>query len=366
MTRRRASVAAFATAILAVLAPWNSFAEQQSDTAKTRPARDAGATQISATKTGVAQNGATKELTARIEAIRKGFPGEMSVYMKNLATGDEIALDGDRVMETYSVIKIPIMVEVLRRADQGEIALSDRMTIMARDKRLGSGILATFDAGLQPTIKDVLTFMIIVSDNTATDLLADRLGRANITATMRSLGLQKTSIEYSVLDDYRQWYELIDPLQPLATPEEVYSFPLDQYPKAKVDEASWKLNDDPKIYFGHSTVREIGWLLEQMVKGTLVSKDASALMLEILKKQRVNDRFPKYVRGVKMAHKTGDDQPRVANDAGVLWVKDAPIVLVVFTGHHRGTTAALHEAVARVAAYVVREYGGEVSGEFKP
>ena len=351
MTRRRARLAVMVTTILTLLVPWGSRAEGQAESANARPARDAGA---------------TKELTAQIEGIRKSFPGEMSVYMKNLANGDELALDGDRVMETYSVIKIPILVEVLRRVEHGDFSLSDRMTMHAEDKRLGSGILATFDAGLQPTVKDVATFMIIVSDNTATDMLADRVGRANVTQTMRTLGLTHTSIEYSVLDDYRRWYELIDPAAPLATAEQVYRFPVDKYPKERVDEASWKLNDDPKIYFGHSTVREIGWLLEQMVKGTLVSKDASAMMLEILKKQRVNDRFPKYVRGVKIAHKTGDDQPRVANDAGVIWVKDGPIVLVVFTGHHRGTTAALHEAVGRVAAYVVREYGGETTAEFKP
>jgi beta-lactamase class A len=309
---------------------------------------------------------AVRRLTGEIEGIRKTFPGEMAVYMKNLATGDEIGLDADRVMETYSVIKIPIMVEVLRRVERGDFSLAERMTVRAEDKRLGSGILATFDAGLQPTVKDVLTFMIIVSDNTATDLLADKVGRANVTQTMHTLGLAKTSIEYSVLDDYRRWYELIDPAAPLATAEQVYAFPVDKYPKERVDEASWKLNDDPKVYFGHSTVREIGWLLEQMTRGTLVSKDASALMLEILKKQRVNDRFPKYVRGVKIAHKTGDDQPRVANDAGVIWAKDQAIVLVVFTGHHRGTTAGLHEAVGRVAAYVVKEYGGETAAEFKP
>jgi beta-lactamase class A len=84
-----------------------------------------------------------------------------------------------------------------------------------------------------------------------------------------------------------------------------------------------------------------------------------------MEKQQVNDRFPRYLRGVRIAHKTGDGQPFIANDAGVLWVNSDPIVLVVFTGHHRGETAALHDSIAQVAALVVEHYGGHVSPEFK-
>jgi len=102
-----------------------------------------------------------------------------------------------------------------------------------------------------------------------------------------------------------------------------------------------------------------------MASGKLVSKQASNLILGIMEKQQVNDRFPKYLKDVRIAHKTGDGQPFIANDAGVLWVNGQPIVLVVFTGHHRGTTPSLHEAIARVAALVVKHYGGELTTEFK-
>jgi beta-lactamase class A len=84
-----------------------------------------------------------------------------------------------------------------------------------------------------------------------------------------------------------------------------------------------------------------------------------------MEKQQVNDRFPRYLENVRIAHKTGDGQPAIANDAGVLWVNGEPIVLVVFTGHHRGTTASMHASIARIAAYVVRHYGGSVSSDFK-
>ena len=308
----------------------------------------------------------TQTLSQQIESIRVKFPGEMAVYMKNLVTGEELALDADRVYETYSVIKIPIMVEVLRRAELGDFSLNDRLEFKNSDKRLGSGLLSKMDPGLQPTIRDVLTLMIIVSDNTATDILADKVGRANVTKTMHDLGLKNTSIEFSVLDDYRQWFAYMDPHKHPQTADEIFRFPMDEYSEARVDEASRKLDNDSHIYFGHSTAREVGWLLEKMVHGTLVSKVSSALMLDILKKQQVNDRFPRYLRNIPIAHKTGDDQPYIANDAGVLWVQNKPIVLVVFTAHHRGTTSALHDAIARVAAYTVRHFGGDLSPDFQP
>ncbi len=98
-----------------------------------------------------------------------------------------------------------------------------------------------------------------------------------------------------------------------------------------------------------------------LANGKLVSKSASDLIVGMMEKQQVNDRFPRYLENIRIAHKTGDGQPFIANDAGVMWVNGEPIVLVVFTGHHRGTTAALHDSIARVAALVARHYGGQVS-----
>lgn len=309
---------------------------------------------------------ADHKLQDEINSIRRSFPGEMSVYMKNLVTGEELALDAGRVHETYSVIKISIMVEVLRRVERGDFSLGDRIELKDSDKRLGSGLLSELDPDLRPTLKDLLTLMIIVSDNSATDILADKVGRANVTRTMHDFGLKNTAIEFSILDDYRQWFAYMDPRLHLQTAEEVFQFPMRNYPEAQVDAASRKLDNDPRIYFGHSTAREVGWLLEKMEQGTLVSKSGSALMVDILKKQQVNDRFPRYLRNATIAHKTGDDQPYIANDAGILWVKNQPVVLVVFTAHHEGPTSKLHDAIARVAAFTVLHFGGEVTSDFRP
>jgi beta-lactamase class A len=101
-----------------------------------------------------------------------------------------------------------------------------------------------------------------------------------------------------------------------------------------------------------------------MAKGELVSKDASALMIDVLKKQQVNDRLPRYLGdGIAIAHKTGDGQPWVANDAGIMWVKGQPIVIVVLAGHHRGPANDLRVAEGRIAATVAHHYGGSVDPE---
>jgi hypothetical protein len=96
------------------------------------------------------------------------------------------------------------------------------------------------------------------------------------------------------------------------------------------------------------------------------SPAASEWMLATLEKQQVDNRFPKYLRDVTIAHKTGDGQPFIANDAGILFIKDQPVVLVVLTGHHRGDTESLHDAVARVAALVGEHYGARLSPDYQP
>jgi beta-lactamase class A len=307
-----------------------------------------------------------KRLERDIQRVRQRLRGQMAVYMKNLATGEEIALDADRVYETFSVIKVPIMVEVLRQVEGGRMALSDRIELRRSDARWPSGVLYAMDPGLQPTIQNLLTLMIIISDNSATDMLADRVGRDRITQTMRELGLTNTSIRYSDLDWDRRWLGFLDARFLNETAEGVMQFPFEKYTEEQVSEAFRKVIEETDVYFGHSTAREIGRLFEWMAQGKLVSESASRLMLNILKKQQATSRIPRYLRNASVAHKTGDGTPWVANDAGVLWVGEQPIVLVVFTSHHRGTAAEQSAAIGRVAALVVRHYGGETSPDFKP
>jgi N-acetylated-alpha-linked acidic dipeptidase len=300
-------------------------------------------------------------LEARLRSIRDRFDGRMAIYLENVATGETLGIDADSEYETFSVIKVPIMAEVFRRAERGTLNLSERVTLSAAHRRIPSGVLYALDPGLRPTIRDLVRLMIIVSDNEATDVLADRVGRDAVTRFMADLGLPNTRIRFSDLDWDRTWLGFLDPAYAEADGDRTLSFPFDRFSGRQVSDAFRRVVEETGLYFGRSTARETGRLFSLLARGELVSEKASREMLEILKLQQVDDRFPRYLGdGVVAAHKTGDGQPWVANDAGVLWVRGQPVVLVVFTSHHRGTTDEMHEAIARVAAEVVDHFGGEV------
>jgi beta-lactamase class A len=313
-----------------------------------------------------AQNIGIEQLRSQIQGIRGAFPGNMAVYMKNLQTGEEIALDADSVYETFSVIKIPIMAEVFHQAESGKFSLDQRVELTPGDQRLPSGVLYTMQPGLKPTIRDLLTLMIIISDNEATDLLADKVTRPSVTSYMHQLGLANTSIEFSDLDWDRKWLGSLDAGYRNAPGNKTLEFPFDKYSGSEVQHAFGETIYNAGIYFGHSTPREVGRLLEMIQQKKLVSVGASEWMLATLEKQQVDNRFPKYLRDVVIAHKTGDGQPFLANDAGIIFIRNQPVVLVVFTGHHRGDTESLHDAVARVAALVGQHYGARLSSDYKP
>ena len=115
-------------------------------------------------------------LEANIQRVIKSVNATWGIYIKCLETGEEVAIDADRQMDTMSVIKIPLMAEAFRQIEAGKFALTDRIALTEAGKRPGTGIIRSLDAGVQLTVKDLLTLMIIVSDNTATDLLFDKVG----------------------------------------------------------------------------------------------------------------------------------------------------------------------------------------------
>src|SRR5687767_3149172 len=98
------------------------------------------------------------------------FPGRAGVWVKHLTTGEEAGVRADEVFNSASVIKMPVLVLAFEMAERGQLSLSERVTLTAEDVRSGSGIFRHFDAGLQPTFRDVLHQMVMTSDNTGTDI----------------------------------------------------------------------------------------------------------------------------------------------------------------------------------------------------
>jgi len=275
-------------------------------------------------------------LQANIERITRSVNAKWGIYIKCIETGEEIAINADETMDTMSVIKIPLMVEVFRQIEAGKFALSDRVTLKDSEKRPGTGIIRSLDAGATLTIKDLITLMIIVSDNTATDLLFERVGGPEpVNKLMQSYGLN--SIKATGPTDV--WFKAI-----AAEPDR------------------WKFHTEGKTPFGLSSSRDMGKLLEKIHKGEAVSKQASDQMLRIMRGQVYSSRLPKYVTGFGVPHKTGDFLPYIGNDVGILESSNRHIIISVFTARHNGIGPNLEDAIGRIAEQVANFFAFREGG----
>jgi len=245
------------------------------------------------------------------------------VFVKSLDTSEEIAVDADRQMETMSTIKIPLMVEALEQIKAGKFKLTDKYTFAEADSQPGTGTIQRLDPGAVMTVKDLITMMIIVSDNTATEVLYRMVGGPDaVNARMEALGLKSTR----AMNVPSKWFAA---LRSAPSTEQFYR--------------------DGKHPFGLTTAREMGRLLEMMERGTLVDKASSDLMLRIMRGQLYRTRLPRYLSGYTIPHKTGDFLPYVGDDVGMLEAPGRTIVISVFTGNHFGSGEALENAIGLIA-----------------
>jgi beta-lactamase class A len=202
----------------------------------------------------------------------------------------------------------------------------------------GTGILRSLDPGAVVTVRDLITLMNIVSDNTATDVLYRMVGGPDaVNRRMESLGLTKTRAPAPS----RAWFDAL-----------------------RAAPSAADFHRAAKHPYGLSTPREIGGLLERMERGTLVDKASSDLMLQIMRGQIYRSRIPRLVSGFRIPHKTGDFLPYIANDVGVLESPGTNVVISVFTANHFGSGDTLEEAIGRIAAEIASyfTYGANVPG----
>src|SRR5271154_1362004 len=141
---------------------------------------------------GQGQGTSPVSLAAQVRAIAAEHHGDVSLFAENLKTHETVAISPDTPVQTASVIKLAILYEALEQVRSGKVHFDDRITLAKADQVPGSGVLLFFDAPLVLTLKDVLTLMIVMSDNTASNLAMDHLGIENIDARIAKLGLKDT------------------------------------------------------------------------------------------------------------------------------------------------------------------------------
>jgi len=302
------------------------------------------------------------KLRSEIVKIAKEVKGQMGLYMKHVESGKEIAIDADKIFPLGSVFKIPLMVEVFRQANEGLISLDEKLTLAPKDYCIGSGILQYMSPGTQLTVRDLLTLMIIATDNTASEMLWKRIGIQRVNMLIRQLGLAKTSIylpwregflltmgkgpfkDLSVTEAARTWKGLSD-IERMKILNDIDT----EYANLSVEdfrreyENLYGMKEEKKfrtqreydqVFDNIGTPREIGLLLEKILRGEIVSDSANRQMLNLMMRNTGSSTLPQFLSDdVIVASKSGTTAGTV-NNAGVIFVNSkSHIVLCVFFKH---------------------------------
>ena len=254
-------------------------------------------------------------LESDISRIIDNSGAEMGLSALHLESGQRFDVDAGRVFPLCSVLKIPVLVEAFRQIEEGLFTLDDRWQLTTAEKNLPSGILVFFDDGLAPSVRDLLTLMIIISDNTATDMVMNRLGAGSVTSTMHSLGLTDIHVPMTIRQIFDDLLPSADPTQDMLA--------LATAPRNRTGR-SYSLGPDNDV----GTPAALTELLARIWRGEVLSRASCDAMLEILLKQQLNDRLPRYLPpGTRCAHKTGT-LPGIRNDSGIIYASGTSHVAV--------------------------------------
>ncbi len=256
-----------------------------------------------------------EQIRVLTEAIA-GEGVEVGVMAHHFATGREIAVNADVRFPTASTVKLPILFALYRRVTAGELDLAQRITIEERHLTAGSGVLQDLDLGLQPTIHDLATLMITVSDNQATDMLYETVGGEYIQRVADELGMANTRTPRTVR---ALLYDLVGMDE--ANPEHTYAMNRAQLRSGSPNHDGWALGvgDDNDV----STPRDLVTLLARVHGGHDPSPEACTAIVDILKRQKFNTIIPLLLPPeVETAHKTGSIHG-VRNDAGIVYASQS-------------------------------------------
>lgn len=236
-------------------------------------------------------------LDERVQTEIKDFKGKVWIYAKNLDSGKEYALRADEQVRTASTIKLPIMVGVFHQIALGKAAWTDEFIITKQNKQGGSGILSEFSEGSKIDLRTATNLMIVVSDNTATNLILDKISSNAVNDFMESLGLKNTKSLRKIGG---------------GGDSKAYQEPLN------------------KLFgIGVSTPREMAKLLEMLERGEVISKEASAEMIAILKRQQYTDGIGRNLLDtVPVASKSGA-LDRLRSDVGIVYTRRGRIAMAI-------------------------------------
>ncbi len=251
----------------------------------------------------IAIPGRAADLQSDLDKMAATHQGKVAVFAKNLKTGETVAINADMAVPTASVIKLPIMIEAFYQAKSGKLHLDEKLNLTKDDQVEGSGVLGYIQPDVTLSLLDAITLMMIVSDNTGTNMALDHIGIPAVNARIAAMGMKNTYLYKKVF-------------KPASGP-----MPPDQ----------------PKFGLGKTTAREMAKILESVQRCDLKDQALCDMMMKIMRGQQNHNMIPRYIEndpGVPhpewIADKIGAlDELRA--DVALVQYKDTPIILSIFT-----------------------------------
>ena len=237
----------------------------------------------------------TAALRKKLDSIADAHHGVVGYSVIDLETGARINRRGDETFSTASLIKVAILVTVYDLVAKGQLSLDDPLTVLKIDQVPGSGVTQFLHNGTVLTVHDAAWLMSTISDNTATNLLLDRIIIRRVWAKMDSLGLQHTRV----------------------------------HSKSFLRNSSVAMDSSVKYGFGVTTPNEMAHLFELMALGKAVNPAADSAMLDILEHNTTDFMLQRYLEGARAAHKDGETN--AVRTECTLWYLRNRVVACVLT-----------------------------------
>lgn len=232
-------------------------------------------------------------LLNEIARINDEFSGTIGVAVRHLATCETIGFNERTPFPTASTIKVPIVLEAFNQLEAGLHVRTERQALVDSEKQSGTGVLVDFDAGLQPTFMDLVRMMIIVSDNTATNMLIDVLGLERVNALLQRYGVNDTRLLRRI---------------------------------------TFELEDGRIPDIGLGTPYDFAVLMEKLACRTVLSASSCNEIIAILRRQSYRDYLPRYLPSTSWVANKPGMLPGVRNDVGIVGAENDPeYVIAVMT-----------------------------------
>ena len=294
-------------------------------------------------------------LKNQIEAITKGVEGEFGVAAQHIHSGESVYINGDTYFPMASVFKIPVFVEVMAQIKEGRFTLDDEVRINKTDQHLGSGYLSDLDApGITLSIRNLINLMMMISDNSATDILLTKVGAQNVNNRLQSYGLDKITVDrtcqHLIMDAIGMDYEKYKGL-PFEDVINGYRKERKENPEA-FEQASANFS---QVIKDQSSPKAMNRLLELIFKKEILDEESCDYIISVMLKCQTGERRLKgdLPRFVKIAHKTGTIGGTV-NNVGIIYLPDdlGHVAITVFSKDTKAGTREVEDIIAQISRFV--------------